>query len=108
MYEYLKEMDHFKNNEMVSTLNVKLLFQEQMEQEVDDKISIASKSACFSKENVTQVYPLMFIIIAQVERMYTDNAKVIDPKKLWWAASAPVSYCGYNKLTCIIFITTYC
>ena len=82
MYEYLKEMDHFKNNEMVSTLNVKLLFQEQMEQEVDDKISIAPKSACFSKETVTQVYSLMFIIIAQVEIMYTDNAKVFDPKKL--------------------------
>ena len=30
---------------------------------------------------MTQVYYLFFSLIAQVERMDTDNAKVVDPKK---------------------------
>ena len=67
---------------MISTLNVQLLVQEQTKKEVDDKISIASQIARVPKETVTQVYSIMFSLISQVERMYTDNAKVIDPKKL--------------------------
>ena len=65
---------------MISTLNVQLLVQEQTKKEVDDKISIASQIARVPKETVTQVYSLIFILFAQVEIMYTDNAKIIDKK----------------------------
>ena len=70
-----------KNNGIISTFKAKLLVQEQAKQEVDYKISIASTSACVTNENVTQVYFLIMSLIAQFDKMDTDNAKVVDKKK---------------------------
>ena len=66
LHEYLKWMDNFKIDRIISTFKAQLLVQEQTEQEVDDKISIASKSTCAPKATVTQVYSLILIIIAQI------------------------------------------
>ena len=48
-------MDNFKIDRIISTFKAQLLVQEQMEQEVDDKISKASKSDRFPKAAMTQV-----------------------------------------------------
>ena len=101
-------MDNFKIDRIISTFKAQLLVQEQMEPELDDKISITSKSARVPKATMTQVYSIILSLIAQVERMDTDNAEVVDPKKSCWAASTPASYRGSNELTCVIFITTHC
>ena len=47
-------MDNFKNNGIISIFKSKLLVQEKMEQEVDDKISIPPKSAHVTNVTVTQ------------------------------------------------------
>ena len=37
LHEYLKELDNFRENGIISAFKAHLIFQEQMEQEVDDK-----------------------------------------------------------------------
>ena len=48
-------MNKFKNDGIIGRFKAQLPVQENMEDEVYDKISIASKSARVLKENVTQV-----------------------------------------------------
>ena len=74
-------MDNFKNNGIISTLKYQLLVKEQMKQEVYDKILIAFKIAHVPKSTVTTGYSLILSIISKVDRMDTDNAKLVDTKK---------------------------